>query len=280
MQRVMTDRKGVWAFHRLERLPDQYINPPLRVPSMLFSALRDHAKELPPESLHQVLRDNLDRYVAIDPKAEPVISDIRWTKDEKVFLGVLRENSWRVRELFTVSNLSRNMTACVIWSLNDLGFLVYKDEEDLGRYLERVASRILNKARRLNKATHFDVLEIHWICRSEDVQEAYTRLCKEFDPGVYHDLPEDVLRAISRVKTRVDEAHSAILDDLKRRAYREEVIEKDTIMQSAELLATKGEMAIMKHDQREANLCWGKALELVPGNTKYRDGYQRSLTSA
>ncbi len=48
------------------------------------------------------------------------------------------------------------------------------------------------------------------------------------------------------------------------------------IVQSAELLAKKGEMAIMKKDYREANLCWGKAMELVPGRSEFREGYQRA----
>ena len=59
-------------------------------------------------------------------------------------------------------------------------------------------------------------------------------------------------------------------------ASREEIIEKMMIEQSAELLARKGEMAIMKGDRREALSCWGKALELRPNSPEYREGMERA----
>ncbi len=279
LQRVMRDREGVWAFHSLEDLPEAFITPPVRVPSVLYQALREHARELPAGSLQTIHKKNLDRYVHLDPRSAPVINDIGWTKDERKFLEVLQENSWRLRELFSVSPLSRQMTSCVIWALNDLGFIMYEETEDLERYLERVGTRILSKAQRSKTANHFDILEIHWICLKQEVEGAYRRLKDEFLPSQYHDLTPEMEKALGVIDERVERAYSAVVDDRARRAYRLEVVEEETIKQSAGLLAKKGEMAIMKHDRKEAGLCWGKALELVPHSASYREGYQRALAT-
>ena len=48
------------------------------------------------------------------------------------------------------------------------------------------------------------------------------------------------------------------------------------IVQSAELLAKKGEMAIMRKDRRESTTCFAKALELIPGRPDFREGFQRA----
>jgi hypothetical protein len=172
LQRVMRDREGVWAFHSLEELPEAFITPPVRVPSVLYQALREHARELPAGSLQAIHKKNLDRYVHLSDASIQVINDIGWTKDERKFLEVLQENSWRLRELFSVSPLSRQMTSCVVWALNDLGFILYEETEDLERYLERVGTRILNKAKRSQNANHFDILEVHWICLKQEVEAA------------------------------------------------------------------------------------------------------------
>jgi hypothetical protein len=279
LQRIMRDREGVWAFHRLENLPEDFITPSVRVPSVLYRALREHARELPPGSLQTLQKENLDRYVHLDPKSESVIKDISWTKDEAKFLEVLQENSWRLRELFSVSPLSRQMTRCVVWALNDLGFLLYEETEDLERYLERVGTRILSKAQRSKTSNHFDILEIHWICLKQEVEAAFQRLKDEFRPDQYHDLTPEMEKALGEIDKWMEQAYAAVVEDKPRRAYRLEVVEEETIKQSAELLARKGEMAIMKHDRKEASLCWGKALELIPRSAAFREGYQRALAT-
>ena len=279
LQRVMRDREGIWAFHTLEELPEAFVTPPLRVPSVLYQALREHARELPAGRLQATLKPNLDRYVHVSEGARNVLADINWTKDERKFLEVMQENSWRVRELFSVSPMSRQMTSCVLWALEDLGFLEYKATEDLERYLERVGTRILGKASRCLKSNHFDVLELHWICQSPDVEEAYKRLMAEFDVAKFESLTPEMVKAVGVIREWLDKAYEAVREDARRRAYRSEMVEEETIRQSAELLAKKGEMAIMKNDRKEATNCWGKALELVPHNSSFREGYQRALAT-
>lgn len=276
LQNVLHEAEGLWAFHRLDGFQEQFVNPPVRVPSLLYRALRDHSRQMPREQLMERHRPNLDRYVHFNDDTGQVLAEIQFSSVEKRFLEVISANSWRLREIFTVTNLSRNQTACVLWALDELSILDYRDQEDIERYLDRISSRILSKARSILSATHFDALEIHWISLTDEIEDAHKRLLEEFDPEAYHNLTDELRKGISIIRERVEEAYHYVRDKRQRRAYREEIIETDTIINSADLLAKKGEMAIMKGDSREAVTCWSKALELIPNKTSYKDGLQRA----
>ncbi|MEC8278374.1 MAG: hypothetical protein VX026_11685, partial [Myxococcota bacterium] len=64
--------------------------------------------------------------------------------------------------------------------------------------------------------------------------------------------------------------------DSSRREYRLKVVERDLIVNSADLLSKKGEMAIMRFDKREACACFSKALELMPNKSEFREGLRRA----
>ena len=275
LQRVMQDKVGQWSFHLLPSLPEQFLAPAIKVPSLLFRALYSRARDLNSSELASLLLPHLDQYLALDPASRQVISEIKFQKKEQGLVDVIESSSWRLRELYSVSPLSRAITSAVIWALDEMGFLAFEETEDLERYLARVSGRISRKRAHL-KDTHFGVLELHWICLNEEVDQNYRRLKEEFKSDRFHDLSPELTEDLGKINARLDEAFEAIETDRARRAYRATVIEQDSIMQSADLLSKKGEMAIMRKDKREAVSCFSKAVELVPGEAGFRDGLRRS----
>lgn len=275
-QAAMADTSGTWSFTKLNSFEERFITPPMRVPSMLYRALRDQARSMPRANLLEKHKPNLDRYVHFNPESAGILDEIAFPKAEGKFLGVILSNSWRLRELFTVTNLSRNQTACVLWALDELHILEFRDTEDIGRYLERVSTRVLPKVRAMRKASHFDIIEIHWICLQNEVEAAYERMKAEFQIDNYHDLTDDLVKGIQEINKRVDESYAFLMVKTNRKTYREEILEMDKIVNSAALLAKKGEMAIMKANGRDAVLCWSKAIELVGNNSKFKEGLQRA----
>jgi hypothetical protein len=269
-------RDGNWAFFETESLPENFITPPLRVPSIQYRALKAYTMDLAVETISQTHRPNLDKYVFLNPDAVGVLDEVAFTGPEKKFLSILQSNSWRLREIFSVSNLSRTETANTLWALNEMCFLDYREEETSERYLSRVGTRISQKVGQLRTGTHFDILEVHWICVTEDVEAAYRRLKGEFVPANYSNIPPELEEALGRIQAGLDKAYEAINKDYTRRAYREEIIERTQIEQSAEVLSRKGEMAILKNDRREALACFVKASELMPKVTAYKEGIERA----
>ena len=277
LQRVMKDRNGTWSFHVLGRLPEQFLTPPLKVPALLFRALYGHAREMPGSELQDKIQAHMDRYLSITPGAEHVFAELMLNKKESGFVDVVQSNSWRMREAYSVSPLGRGQTTALVWSLMELSLLEMSDKEDESRTKARIAERIERKKKSL-RGTHFDVLEIHWVCMKSEVTENYERLKTEFRADRFTGLEPSQEADLEAINARVDEAFAALENDSGRRRYRAEVIEKDAIANSAEMLGKQGEMAIMRRDRAQACGAFAKAAELVPGEPSFRDGLRRATS--
>ena len=60
LQKVLQLDEGLWAFHTVEGFSERFVNPPARVPSLLYRGLRDHSREMPREELMTKHKPNLD----------------------------------------------------------------------------------------------------------------------------------------------------------------------------------------------------------------------------
>ena len=276
LQKIMRIDQGVWAFFPLDSLPERFVTPPLNVPSILFRALLNYSRQLSMEIIADAHRPNMDRYVYFTDGVADAAAEINFKATERKFLEIMASNSWRLRELFSVSNLSRTDTSAVVWALNEMGFLEFRTMETADRYITRVGNRINQKTKQLTKGSLFDILEVHWICVQPEIDKALARVKAEFSGRDYEHLPPEMVQQVEVILAKVQEAYEVLSDERQRRTLRQELIEKDMINASAEILAKKGEMAVLKNDARAAQDCWGKAVELQPNNGAYRDGYNRS----
>ncbi len=276
LQRVMADREGEWTFHTLDRHIEKFIAPPVRVAGLLFKALRVHGKEMTSDQHATALRPLLDSYVYLAPNVSKTVDEMKLSADDLQFLKILSSTSYRLRELFSVSNLPRSQTAVMIWVLNELQLLEYKKQEGGSRSDERLERYVMDRKRQMLKGTLFDRLELHWMCNGQDVQAKWQALSPEVSPETIAAMPERFHADMNKVADKMREAHSVLSDDKRRAAYRLEVVEKTMIEQSAEMLFRKGDMAIMKGSKREATDCFAKAVELRPNNPEYHDGLKRA----
>ena len=277
LQKVMSDRQGAWTFHVLDRLPEQFLTSPLKVPTLLFRALYQHVREMSAAEVGRKIEPNLDKYLAISTESEHVLAEMQLGKKEQGLVEVIQSNSWRLREVFSVSPLGRGATSGLLWCLDELALLTFSDQEDLARTKARIAEQIERKKKQL-QGTHFDMLEVHWVCLKSEVQEAYDRLKAQYDVGRFSTLEPWQEEDLERINIRFDEAFAALENDATRRRYRAEVIEKDAIINSADMLGKQGEMAIMRRDRAAACGAFSKAAELVPGEPSFRDGLRRATT--
>jgi hypothetical protein len=277
LQQVMKDRQGEWMFHVLGELPEQFLAPPMNVPSLLFRGLYTHARELSGKQLEETLTSSMDRYLLIPEEAVRILGDLQLSRKERGLIDVVLSNSWRLREVFSVSPLGRGQTSAFIWSLMELSLLKMTEQEDQSRTLARIQERIGRKKKSL-RGTHFDVLELHWVCMGSEVTPAYERLKQEFSRDRFPDLSPTQEADIQAFNAAFETAHTVLGSDSSRRKYRAEVIEKDTIAGSAEMLGKQGEMAIMRRDRSAACGAFSMAAELAPGVSSFRDGLRRATT--
>ena len=278
LKNVLESKKGTWQFHVLPRLPEQFMSSQVNVPSLLFRALFAHARTMSPVEISKRIEPNLDRYLAIAVEANPILSEMSLTTKEKGLITVIQSNSWRLREVFSVSPLSKSLTSAFIWRLDELALLTMADKEDMSRTKARIADRLNRKKKQLQSGNYFDILEIHWVCLGSEVQSAYTRIKAEFARERFEIMDEAQEELLERIVIRIDEAFAELEADSSRRKYRATVIEKDAIINSAEMLGRQGEMGIMRRDRPAACAAFAKAAELDPRQSKFLDGMRRATT--
>jgi hypothetical protein len=276
LQRALREREGTWTFHLLDELPERFLTPPIRVASTLYRALLAHTREMPAQELAALLRPWLDHYVAVVPGVERTFDEMKLTAEEQQFVQIIQRTPYRLREIFSVSSLSRSQTASALWCLYDLNLLEMRAESSGVREKERFVADLASRRLNSRAKTLFERLDLHWICSSTDVETNYKRLKAEWPVALATRHGEEHRAVLLEINTAMDEAFAVLSVDAKRREYRSSIIEKSKIDQSAEMLSKKGEMAIMKAASREALDCFNKALELAPGNAEYREGLNRS----
>jgi len=275
-QRLLENAKGTWTFHKMRKLPEAFLPPPVRVGAHLFRTLLVEAKNLRGGELAERLRPHINSYIQLDESRKRLFKDMGLRKQERRLIGIIAERTLRMKELFSMSPLSRQNTAGMFFALVELGMLKFGDRETRGRYLQRVSADIARKKRQLIQSTHFDVLEVHWISLPDEIESAYKRLKAQFSPAAFDDLPAELVEVLERIQTRFDDGYEVLKDNFQRREYRKTLVEEFMIVQSAQLLARKGEMAIMRNDRRLATSCFAKALELQPRSGEYRTSLQRA----
>jgi regulator of replication initiation timing len=275
LQKVVKESNATWTFHRMPELSEKYVAPPVRVAALLYKGMRQQAKELPADALAAYLRPYLDKYVYFQPDVERTVEELKMPGDELQFTKIIRSTSYRLRELFAVSNLPRSATAALIWVLNELSLLEFRAQESDARNNDRLLRIYEDRRRQMAKGTLFDRLELHWICTKGEVDAAWKRFSEEFSPQNLARFPDAQRADLERFVALGKEAYLKLVDDRGRREYRNTVTERMMIEQSAEMLAKRGDMAIMKNNITDAMDCFSKACELLPNVAEYREGLNR-----
>lgn len=270
LSRVLASATGSYTFHTLDRLPEKFLSPALPVAALLFRRCVDAASKMPGRDLAEKLKPYVNATIRLAESRQMLVPQVLAEAGAAEFIQLIGQEPKRMRELFEQSPLSRQRTAVLTSALIDFGLLTFDGAEPLDRYLARVGEHIALKRRQISQATHFDVMELHWMALPEEVDASYARLTKAFSPESFHDLPEDRVADLAAIATRLKAAHAVLLDDQQRRAYRRSVVEASMIEQSAALLAKKGQAAMTGQDHPAAEQCFAKALELEPDSSEYR----------
>ncbi|MEL6344399.1 MAG: hypothetical protein AAFV53_14875 [Myxococcota bacterium] len=281
LQQVMKERDGEWSFYEMDRLPEQFLPPPLKVPAMLYRALARHASKLRPGQLMQSLHDQSSMYVNLATIATDMLDEFAFNESEKKLLEIIQGSPWRMSELFKVTPLNRTRIAQIIWAMAETGIVDFSSTEDRAQAIIRLRKRIMEKRRFVRSANFFQVLEVHWICLGREVTDSFARLQRDFDiTGFDTALPEEMREDAEMISGYLKKAHGVLGNDGSRRAYRQKVIQPGTILQTAERLGQKGEVALMRKVYDEACVCFAKAVELDPENINYKKGLRKATAAA
>jgi hypothetical protein len=93
------------------------------------------------------------------------------------------------------------------------------DEQPADREVER--KRVRSKRAQLDQCDYFAALGLSRRAGPYEIERAWERLRREFDPARYHpEVREELAEALAEILELVDEAHRVLLDDHLRESYR------------------------------------------------------------
>ena len=274
--RTLNMKTGMALFYELESLPETFIVPKVSLGSVLYKRRYAESRKLSFDELGRITAAHINHYVYFTENALQFVETMGLSKDEAKLARIIATKPYRLREIFSISTMSRSKTSSFFYAFDSFGLLEYSETEGGVRSKEQFVERVRNMVRVLQRGSLFDILEVHWICLPNEVEKAYQNKKSEFSDERLGTLKNEFASDIDQIRSQVEKAYQMLKADSSRREYRLKVIERDLIINSAELLSKKGEMAIMRYDKREACACFSKALELIPNKSEYRDGLRRA----
>ncbi|MGC6509180.1 MAG: hypothetical protein ACON4U_12245 [Myxococcota bacterium] len=274
--RTINMKTGSALFYELENLPETFIVPKISLGSVLYRRRYTESRHMSFDEIGRFTAAHINHYVYYTEQAHQFVETMGLTKEEAKLAKIIGTKPYRLREIFSISPLSRSKTSSFFYAFDSFGLFEYSETEGGVRSREQFAERVRSLVRVLQRGSLFDILEVHWICLPNEVEKAYQNKKAEFSDERLGSLLQEYDSEIAQIRNQVKKAYQMLKTDSSRREYRLKVVERDLIMNSADLLSKKGEMAIMRFDKREACACFSKALELMPNKSEFREGLRRA----
>ncbi|MEC7987650.1 MAG: hypothetical protein VX278_20955, partial [Myxococcota bacterium] len=196
---------------------------------------------------------------------------------ERKSIAFLQTKPQLLRDILKLLPLPKADVNSFVWILKEIGLLSFERPSDVQKSKpaqKKVdpTKRIHQKIMEIERGTFFDVLELHWICVSQEIEKSYQALHAQFQS--FGSRPE-----VPLILSGLKEAYEELKDTDVRREYRAKLFHQQILLQAATELASHAESAIQKKDKTLACLCYSKALELCPAEQGFRDGLKRAALS-
>lgn len=275
-QQVRKEKKGRFAFYETN-LPEKFLSNKLYYINLLVRDLRLKAKRISAQALFKNLSTSLSKKVYLDAEVLPILRFVSFTPPERKTMQMIQSRPMALRDLMKVVPIPKTDVNVFFWIMQELGAFSYdvpsqSTSKDQNRAKKIDPNQFANqKIQEIEKGTHFDVLGLHWICVSADVEKGFAEQSKSIE----------LLKGMSEyslIRSGLKEAYDALRESEARREYRGRLFHSSYHEQAALLLAQKAEQAIGK-DKTLACGCFAKAIELCPNEASYKEGLKRAALS-
>lgn len=266
---VLAEEGGTVSFYPLTHHDRSFDTAPMRAVPFVYSQLRKHYREATPALIDERLTPVLDRYTRLD--AEVGWDEMRLKTAERRLAEVLLKKSYRVREVFSVSTMSRGPTNATLLAWMDMGLLVFEDDEDLDQKVVRWRKLLVEKSNAIKDQHAFAILETHWTSQDAQIETAYQRLTKEYGEfGRGADLPPELDAMRNEILEAVERAYAQLKSKADRQALRKKHFEPQQHAFAADLMFKQAEMLVMQERWDEVIDDLERCMELMPSERQYR----------
>lgn len=271
--RLASMHEGRAEFYVLPNLPRRFPTPPVSLARLAFEERRKQLQLLPTAKLDAMLEAFRTHFVSkVEPPPVP-LSELQLNGREQKFYELVLQQKQRVGTVSSITNLGRSETPSMLVALHELGFLRFELSDDPHQTYKFQLNQIQERVRLLSGATHFEILGVHWSSYKELIEQAYfqEKAAYQLDrfPEPIHALIQEQLDTIQKA---LHAAYRALHDNQARAAYRDQIVSEMQSSNGIALYYRKGDMAMMRMDHREAEVCFKRVLELNP---RHREAFAK-----
>lgn len=256
--------------------------PPIENTIAQWPATLLHARNVDLEVARSVLRWHVQHYATPTPLLEQLYDERLLTVPERETIAHA-DGTKTVQTLVKAGPLDPSKTAKLLWMVGSLGAIVMTPEvhdtsTPARRSLDEIRKHVRARATRLERSTHFDVLEITPLAEYPEIEASYRLLGSRYSPAALqrYDLAELVIHTAPTWEL-IEKARTVLVDDAHRGQYTDYLrqhlgtlrtvwaIDPHDSKAAAEAFA-RGQTALGEGDAHKAMGHFAKAARLQPGH--------------
>ncbi|NOZ01431.1 MAG: hypothetical protein GXP54_06025 [Deltaproteobacteria bacterium] len=211
------------------------------------------------------LSDYMGRYPMKSDRLTPAIAGVALTDKERRVLEEISDGTITLKEVMSLSLLSRNMTARLYLISMMLGFVEFRMTPLPRGGIEALELELERTLERVHGEDHFTRLEIHWTSHPSRIQAAYDKMVKRYGPGnKVRRQSEKAAQLCDRILGLMKDSLDALGDQEGRRRYRREIMDETKLNFGTDFLFKQAHLAKFRGQIDKAREIIESAIDIHP----------------
>jgi len=242
----------------------------------LVKLARERSRTAYFSELEPFLGSYMGRYPIKSKKLTPAISGVALTDKERRVLEEIADGSITLKEVISLSLLSRNMTARLFFFSAMLGFVEFRKipvpKGGVGALEEELSAAF----QRMDAEDHFTRLEIHWTSHPGKLTAAFDKMNDRYGPkNKVRRQSQRAAELSDQILGLMRESIEALNDQERRRAYRHEIMDETKLTFGTDFLFKQAHLAKFRGEIGKAKEIIESAIDVQP-KQKFID-FRRAL---
>ena len=217
-------------------------------------------------------------------KAEGYEGDIGYmglSDNQDLFWNEVLTGCFRLKEVASVSPLSRMRTHAFLFALRDFGFVEFRKKPHEMLEEGRILEMFEQKCRSSDRDSLFDLFEVHWASTDDEIKAGYEEVKKRYNhQKIAPNLEAKVVHMSNQLMVAFDRGYEKLKTRELRAVYRAKILSKEQIKFAKDLLVKQGDMEAYKQNHQMAAYSYDHALELDPKDRSVQQKHKASVQKA
>lgn len=249
---------------------------PIDLNLFLINLVRSRTRTSYYQDLEPFLKPYMGRYPVKSQRLTPQIAGIALTEKERKIFSEIVDGSAQLKEVFTLSILTKNQTARLFLACNFLGLVDYRTTPLPKGGVEALENELKLTYERILSEDHFTRLALHWTNHPDMIRPAFEKMMERWGPNADCRKQSKLCAEIAdRIVKLIKESFDVLNNPTTRRDYRKELLGDAKLAFGADFLFKQAHFAKFRGEIEKAKVLIESAIDILPRN-EYLD-FKRQL---